>query len=161
MKIEAVIVVGAALASGALATVGSGADAQMRLGLKPYGDWTYVQAMDISKGKTYVSEASGTLRLFPSGAFTDKRGIGAFFPTYNAGTFKLVGDKLFVYAISKGKRVPKSDAVYTYVYNRQLLAFSLVTPTSEGGKLAFLLYYKGSEELPRCGGKELKISLKC
>lgn len=147
---------GVALAAGAAATAALAA----KPGLKPYGDWTYVQAMLISKGDTSVSSAHGMLRLSQSGVFADKRGIANYFPSYNQGTFKFVGSKIHFTAIKNGKRDPKNDSVYSYVYSRKYLALSLVgMPDKDGSKLAFLLYLKGSEDLPRC--KNLGISLKC
>ena len=155
---------GAAVVAACVLTGSGGAAAgkQKPPGLKPYGQWTYVQAMSISKGETLVSEAHGKLWLYANGVFTDERGIADFFPSHNAGKFELVGNKLKLTAIAKGKRDPENDAVYTYRFDKKLLALSIVSePLEDGSKLAFLLYYTGSENLPRCGGKTPAISLKC
>lgn len=151
------IAVAATISAGAAA--GGGGAASTAVGLKPYGDWTYVQAMSIEEGQTRTSSAHGTLRLFKSGVFSDKRGIADFFPSYKAGKFKFVGNKIYFTAIKNGRRDPENDGVYTYVFSRKYLALSIVTKLEDGSKLAFLLYLKGSENLPRC--KNLGISLKC
>ena len=151
------IAVAVTIAAGAVAAGTQAAPAAV--GLKPYGEWTYVQAMSIEKGKTLTSSAHGTLRLFKSGVFSDKRGIADFFPSHKAGKFKFVGNKIYFTAIKNGRRDPANDGVYTYVFSRKYLALSIVTKLDDGSKLAFLLYLKGSENLPRC--KNLGISLKC
>jgi hypothetical protein len=154
------------LACAAVASAGAGTAQKPPAGLQPYGQWTYVQAMSIPKKgsgeKTLVSDAHGSLWLYQSGVFSDERGIADFFPTHNGGKFRFAGNKVSFQAMAKGKRVPKDDATYSYVFDRKTLSLSLVSqPLADGSKLAFLLYYTGTEALPRCGGKTPSISLKC
>ena len=127
--------------------------------LKPYAKWTYVQAMSITKGKTLTSAAHGELWLSTTGVFTDTRSIANFATSHRAGKFKFVGSTIVMSVIENGKRKPKDDAVYSYVYSKKYLALSIVQKLPDGSKLAYLLYLKGSENLPRCPG--LGISLKC
>jgi hypothetical protein len=166
MKVKALAAGVAAVLACVLAgsVAGAGLKQKPPAGLEPYGQWTYVQAMSIPKGggELLVSDAHGKLWLYMSGVFSDERGIADFFPSHNGGKFQFAAKKINFSAYAKGKRAPKSDSVYTYVFDKKTLSLSLVSaPLEDGSKLAFLLYYTGTENLPRCGGKTPSISLKC
>ena len=133
-------------------------------GTKPFGAWTYMIGITTEAGDSSYAQMEGTLSLFASGAFQDKRVIKVGSQTYTsplAGRFELKGTKLRLLAYEKGKRAPKKDQTWTYVYSQKLLALSLSQKYADGSTLSYLLYYKGTEKLVRCNGKEIKPSLRC
>ncbi|MFN2467184.1 MAG: hypothetical protein ABR521_03500 [Gaiellaceae bacterium] len=145
------------LAATALAMPGA------RPGIKPHGAWTYMQGITSEKGDTSYAAMEGTLRLYASGAFADKRVIKAdqTYVSSLAGRYTLSRNKLRLLAYEKGRRAPSKDQTWTYLYSQKLLALSLSKKYADGSTLAYLLYYKGTEKLARCGGKDLKPSLRC
>jgi hypothetical protein len=131
-------------------------------GTTPTGEWTYVQAMSIERTRTIAGEAHGTLRLSLSGVFSDRRGIGSYLPFSKSGKYAFRGGTLVLEAYENGKRKPSADEVWAYRYDRERLALSLVGKAGEdGSRLAFLLYFKGTESLTRCKNGELSLQLRC
>jgi hypothetical protein len=154
-RIALLVLLSACAASPALA-------AAPKPGATPTGEWTYVQAMSIERARTITGEAHGTLRLSLTGVFSDERGIGSYLPFSKSGKYAFRGGTLVFEAYENGKRKPSADEVWSYRYDRKRLALSLVSePGKDGSQLAFLLYFKGTENLTRCKSGELSLQLRC